>query len=253
MKSIRLKKTYGVLLTAILSVTVYSSKASALDPLDVPSDELAQESVYPVFDQPTSVKTRNIVTEGRFDFGAFWGIALTEPIYSVNKLGLNLNYHINEDHSLGLLFTKNSTGLSSYAKQLYDKYSLDFSRSPYPDWSLFIDWNPKFFYGKMSLTKQTVLNTTLYGSLAGGMVKYVHKSYPALAAGVGTRFYFTKNMSLKADLRLLAHNAPIPFLADRLKVVTPTNPTADPVPAYGDFNERLTYTTNLEIGLNWLF
>lgn len=219
------------------------------DAIEVPTDELAQESVYPIFDRPTSVKNRNVVTEGHFDLGIFWGIALTEPIYNVNKLGLNINYHVSENYSLGVLFTKNNTGLSTYADQLYDKYKLDFNRSPRPDMSLMLDWNIKFYYGKMSLTKQTVLNTTLYGSLAGGMIKYVHKSYPGVAAGLGTRFYFTNNFSLKADLRLYIHQAPIPFLAERLRVQNPV----DPVPEYSEFNERLTYTTNLDIGLNWLF
>ena len=31
------------------------------------------------------------------------------------------------------------------------------------------------------------------------------------------------------------------------------NPIIDPVPSYDSFSERLTYTTNLEIGLNYLF
>lgn len=236
------------LIPSLLSIA-FASPCLAEDPIEVPNDELAQESVYPVFDRPTSVKSRNVVTDGRLDFGVFWGIALTEPIYSVNKLGLNINYHMSENYSLGILFTKNNTGLSTYADQLYDKYKLDFKRSPYPEMSALLDWNIKFYYGKMSITKQTVLNTTLYGSLAGGMVKYVHKSYPAVAGGLGTRFYFTDSFSLKADLRLYIHQAPIPFLAERLRVQSPV----DPVPDYSEFNERITFTTNLDLGLNWLF
>lgn len=229
-----------------------SQVAKANESYEIPKDELAQESVYPVFDKPYSVKSRNVVTEKKIDLGVFYGMALTEPIHNVSKLGLNVNYHMSEDYSLGLLYAKNSTGFTSYAKNLEDTYDLDFKRSPYPTDTLMLDWNIKAYYGKMSLTKETVMNTTLYGSLAGGIVKYIHKSYPAIAAGLGTRFYFTNQFSLKADLRLYAHSAPIPFYGQKpgssksLKI-------ADQAPDYSDFRERLTYTTNLDIGLNWLF
>lgn len=236
-------------------LVLVSQWAIAADPIDVPVEELAQESVYPVFDKPTSVKSRNVVTEGKVDFGVFYGLALTEPIYSVNKFGLNINYHLSEDNSLGILYSKNSTGLSTYAKALEEQYSLDFTRAPYPTDTLMLDWNIKAFYGKMSFTKQGVINTTLYGSLASGMVKYIHKSYPAIAVGLGTRFYFTNSFSLKADLRLYAHQAPIPFMTD----TDPSSNTnaslkkGDRVPEYSAFDERITYTTNLDVGFNFLF
>lgn len=231
-------------------MVLLSAKVFA-DDVEVPLDELAQESVYPVFDNPVSLKNRNVQDSGTFDLGVFGGFALTEPIYSTSKVGIDFNYHLSETHSLGLLFAKNSNGLSRDAQGLKDDFGLDFTRAPAPEYSLMGDYNFKLFYGKLSITKQAVMNTSIYFSSALGMVKYVHKSYPALAVGIGERFYFNNHFSLKVDLRLYANQAPIPFKGNALK--DGTKGPADPVPAYTSFDERLTYTTNLEIGLNYLF
>ncbi len=238
-------------------VLLASILVEAAADVEVPVDELAQETVYPVFDNSVSLKNRNIKDSGTFDIGIFGGLALTEPISNTSKAGLVFNYHLNENHSLGLLFAKNSSGLSLDAQGLKKDFGLDFSRAPNMEYSLMADYNFKLYYGKLSLTKDGVMNTSLYLSAALGAVKYVHKTYPALAIGVGERFYFSKHLSLKVDLRFYAHQAPIPFKAGALRDGSkPTdNPggVADPVPSYSSFSERLTYTTNLEVGLNYLF
>lgn len=234
-----------------------SSLTFADESMNVPEDELTQETVYPVFDNPVSVKNRNIQDSGVMDIGVFGGLAITEPISNTSKFGVAVNYHFNEDHSFGILWAKNSTGLSQDAQGLKDDFGLDFTRAPYPEYSIMGDYNYKAFYGKLSVTKDGVVNTSIYGSLAGGMVKYIHKSYPAIAVGIGERFYFGSHWSLKVDLRLYAHQAPIPFISPGLKDGSKPNGNpgnaADPVPDYSSFSERLTYTTNLEIGLNYLF
>ena len=226
----------------------FISQGLAQSDIDVPIDELAQETVYPVFDHLASVKNRNVATEDRFDLGLFGGYALTEPIYSTAKFGVALNYHINELQSLGALFSQNTTGLSRDGDALKDlqPVGLEFDRAPKPKNTILLDYNYKPYYGKLSVTKHSVINTTIYGSAAAGLIVYEHKSYPAVALGLGERFYFTSALSLKIDLRLFIHQAPIPFKRDALKLT-------DPQPAPDSFDERISYTTNLEVGLNYLF
>lgn len=235
-----MKKFIG--LVAMMSVVAVCAHAQVIE---LPEEELAKESVLPVFDKPQSVRSRNIVTDGRFDGTLLYGLALTEPIHNVSRFGVSLYYHTSEDNAFGLLYAKNSGGLSMYANQLRDKYTLDFSRAPAPQQTILGDWNWKMYYGKMSITKQSVINFSLYSTLAGGLVQYQHKSYPALAPGLGQKFYFGKNFALRFDLRLYMHQAPIPFLAGRIKA-------SDPVPEFSEFQERLTYTTLLDVGLSWL-
>ena len=228
-------------------VILFSANLFAKDYIDLPEEELARESVTPVFDENPSVKNRNIVTSERLDLNAFYGWAMTEPINNVSKLGLTLYYNTSEENAFGFMFAKNFAGVSSYANQLKDQYQLDFSRAPYPDSTMMFDWNRKFFYGKMSITKRTVFNLSLYSSLMAGMIKYVHKSYPGIAFGIGQKFYFTKSWALRMDLRIFMNTAPIPFLGDnKLKL-------GSAVPSYSDFSERMTTTSVIDVGVNYLF
>ncbi len=220
--------------------------ASADEVVELPTEELARESVYPVFDKPISVKTRNIITEGKLEGRFFYGVAMSEPIFNVSRLALGGAYHFSENHSLGLIFAKNSSGLSTYSNQLDSKYNLDFSRAPYPEYSILADYNFNAYYGKLSVTKKGVYNTTTLLSTALGVIKYIHKTYPAAAIGVGEKVYFTKKFSIRLDLRLYINQAPIPFLANHMT-------RKDPKPNYNDFDERITYTNNLELGTDYIF
>lgn len=245
-----LKSLLSIALVMLIAVSAFAA-------VEVPQDELAQETVYPVFDNSVSLKNRNIKDMSTFDIGIFGGLALTEPISNTSKFGLAVNYHFNEIHSLGLLFAKNSSGLSADAQGLKNDFGLDFGRAPFPEYSFLADYNFKLYYGKLSLAKETVMNTSIYVSSSLGMIKYVHKSYPAIAIGVGERFYLSNHLSLKVDLRFFAHQAPIPFksrvLRDGSKPNDNPGNAPDPIPSYDSFSERLTYTTNLEVGLNYLF
>ncbi len=244
-----MKNGFKAVVILILALLLHKAAfAAESDIIELPPEELAQESVLPVFDKPVSVRNRNVATAGRLDIDFFYGYAMTEPIANVSKLGVGLYYNFNEDHALGLFFANNLSGLSDYAKQIENTSAtkLDFSRVPMPKNTIMLDYNLKAFYGKLSLTKNTVLNTVLYGSGSLGMVQYEHKSYPALALGLGQKFYFNKNWALRFDLRLYANQGPIPFLRNRLKV-------NDPVPSPDEFDERVMYTTNLDMGISYLF
>lgn len=229
-----------------LALTAVSSQGAEV--IELPEEELAKESVLPVFDNPPMVKSRNVVTEKRFELGGFYGTAMTEPIANLSKFGLVIYYHTSEDHAFGFLYSKNSTGLSDYARQLDTQFNLDFSRAPSPDQTMMLDYNLKMFYGKMSLSKETALNLSLFGTAAVGQVKYVHKSYTAFALGVGQRFYFNPRWAFRFDFRLYGHQAPIPFLAGNPGIRKGTQE-----PAHSRFEERMTYTNNMEFGVSYLF
>lgn len=230
-----------------------ATKAQASEVISLPEDELARESVLPVFSRPVSVRNRNIVTEGKFDLNFYYGLALSEPIYNVNRFGVGGYYHTSENNAFGVVYTKNSSGLSSYADQLgtIGNDPPDFSRAPSPQQTLMGDWNWKLFYGKMSLSKSTVFNTSLYTNLGVGMVQFSHKSFPVLAPGIGQKFYFTQDLAFRIDLRLFANTAPIPFFDSEGGSVGMGRSKTPPSP--DQFEERLTFTTVLDAGLTWLF
>lgn len=235
----------------IVGALLLHKAAFASEVVNLPPEELAQESVLPVFDRPVSVRNRAIVTAKKIEADVFYGYSMTEPIANVSKLGLAVYYNTSETSAWGLLLGKNFSGLSTYADQLKSQYNLDFSRAPFPELTAMLDYNLKAFYGKMSLSKSVVINTIMLGSASLGAVKYVHKTYPAVAVGLGQKFYMSKRWALRTDLRLYVHQAPIPFLKNGLK--NPPTGTADPVPDYSRFEERVTLSTNLDVGLSYLF
>lgn len=239
---------------SLIIILSFSIWAQAAEQVDVPVDELARESVVPIFDNTVSIKNRNVNMNQTFDIGIFGGLALTEPIANTTKFGFEINYHFDDYHSLGALLSINSNGLSKDAQGLKNDFGLDFNRAPKPQSTLLLDYNYSPFYGKLSVTKDGVMNTTIYGSLGAGVVKFEHKSYPTLAIGIGERFYFGKHFSLKMDFKLFAHQAPIPFQTGALRDGSSgANFQTDPVPSLDSFKERLTYTSNLQFGMNYLF
>ncbi len=235
----------------IVSALLLNRLAFAADVIELPPEELAQESVLPVFDKVVAVKNRSIVTDGKIDVDVFYGYAMTEPIANVSKVGFGLYYNFNEDHALGLLYANNMAGTSDYAKQIEKQFSLDFGRAPMPKNVVMADYNLKVFYGKLSLSKSLVFNTILYGSASGGVIQYDHKPYPAGAIGLGQKFFFTKHWAFRFDMRLYAHEGPIPFLGGS-KLRNPL-PGGTQKPTYDEFQDRLMFNTNLDVGLSYLF
>ncbi len=236
----------GVFALLSFALALEVQTANAAEVVELPPEELARESVTPIFDKNESVKNRVIVTEGSWDVGVFGGLAMTEPIFNVSKAGLQVYYHVSESHAFGLLLAKNSNGISSNGQLLQKDQTIDFSRAPQADLQAFLDYNLKMFYGKMSVTKWVNFNTILMTTASVGTIKYTHKMYPAFAVGLANKFYVTPAWAFRFDLRLIANNAPVPFVKQKMR-------ETDPVPEYSEFPERMHYSTNLEFGISYLF
>lgn len=231
----------------VLTVLLMGSGYVQAETIDFPEDELAQESVLPKFDRPDSVKKRNIVTEKRFELGGYYGWNILEPIRNQSKIGLNVGYHWSEESALVLNYAQWMTGLNTlYTDGLAETpNNLDFERSPKLKYSLFAHYEWSMFYGKMSFTKQGVTNLTTYPILGAGMTAYEHRNYYAVDAGIGQKFYFTKNFALRADLKLQYGEKPSPFLQGKMK----TNQTA---PNPSEFENKWDLGTILDIGVTFL-
>lgn len=63
------------------------------------------------------------------------------------------------------------------------------------------------FYGKVSLTKQGVVNLALYGNLGIGQYQIDGDSELAYSFGIGTKLYFNSRLSLRIDYRFFYYDA----------------------------------------------
>lgn len=236
-------------LIAIFFILLFNISAFAeTEVIEFPEEELATESVLPKFDRTVAVKNKFIEFSKRYELGGYFGLALNEPFFNTNKVGLSGTYHLSEDGGINVMYSHWLGGVSSYSKQLEDEFGLDFSRAPAPKGLLLASYELKAYYGKMSLSKKVTTHLSLYGLFGLGMAIFENKSYPALNLGLGQKFFFTKNLAARFDLRLVMHNAPVPTSAPDKGLRTNR-----PVPEKSEFDDSLTYNTNLDIGLIYLF
>lgn len=244
-----IKNVMKIAAIMLLALALHKT-AFAADEVSLPTDELAKESVLPVFDKTISVKNRRVVTQGKVEAVGYYSYSMTEAIMNVSRVGLSVYYNTSEENAFGLSFAKNFSGISNYSKQMANgvgqgNIKLDFTRAPQPEMSGMFDYNAKLFYGKMSLTKDFVLNTILFASAAAEMTKYVHKTYPGVALGIGQKFYFNERLALRFDMRFHANQSPNPVIKG-VKV-------GEAIPDHGDFPDHTSYSTTLEAGLSFLF
>ena len=191
-----------------------SAKAD-VEKIEFSDEELAQESVLPVFSKTSVVKNRLVKTDGRFAAALGLGLNLGEPLYDPLVFNLNLTYHLNEVSAVNVNLIMSQNGLSNMGTDLQEGRGLtgrnfDASRAPSPELFTFLNYQYTGYYGKVSITKQTVMNLMLYGLLGIGTVSFGDSQSVALNAGVGQKFYFTNNFALRFDLSLALYEGPDP-------------------------------------------
>jgi outer membrane beta-barrel protein len=228
-----------VLLCLGLLLSVFSAWAE--DPIEVPEEELARETTLPVFGKRRAVLNRSVITERRIEVGAGVGLEMNEPYYEDMMFGAQATYNFNETNALNLQGLFWMEGLSNYGEQLkaggrFQKFDAD--KAPHPAWALMANYQFIAYYGKISVTKRTVMNLNLFGLAGLGYLNMDTVNTVAFNVGVGQNFFFTKNFGVRADLRLMIFQGP-DATSQRL---TPADS-----PAASAFDDRIYYNTQLAL------
>lgn len=232
---------------------LWAGAAQAADLIRFPEEELAKETVLPKFDRPEVLLNRNVVTADKLEFALYYGMNFTEPIFNQAKFGGNVGYHWSEESALALNFASWMSGLNrQYTDSLSTTYGLDFGRAPRPEYSVWLNYELKAYYGKISFTKQSVVNTSLYPLAGVGFTKHPHKFYPGVNFGIGTKFYFNPSWALRADFKIQYQQAPSPFLEGRM-VSRVSSGSPDPVPQASEFIDKWGFGTVFDLGLSFMF
>lgn len=217
--------------------------------IEFPEEELATESVLPVFDKTVVVRNRAITTAGRLEFGAAVGLSLIEALYDNMLFGFNGAYHFDETRGMQFQLLMQSDGLSNNGQKLkdgvFDGVNFDASMAPSPEMYLLGNYQLTAYYGKISVTKSTSLNLSLFGLLGMGVVKFTDGvSEPALNAGFGQKFYINENLAIRFDLGLTMFQGPDP--TSRQNLTGGGQLTSD------DFDSTLYFRSFLTAGLVYL-
>ncbi len=191
--------------------------ASKRQVIEFPDEELASESVLPVFDHPEAVKNRLVPTAKRLELGIFGAYSMTEAFFNPLAYGTNITYHLGETSGINLMAQMYMSGISNYGKQLNPipgpngtpgTTNLNIQFAPAPKYLLLANYQHTAFYGKISLTKDYVMNLSLYGLLGAGAMGVGDTTAPVVSIGIGQKFYFGSSFAFRFDLRGIAYNGP---------------------------------------------
>ena len=205
-------------------------------------DDLSRESVIPVFNSKKVVRSRSIRLKNRLETTFAISRNLSEVFFEAIQYSGGIIYYINEEFGLSVSFFKNLSGLSPDAKAIFEESkNVDFNNAPEPlDTTLLnLQWN--LYYGKMSLSKSTVLNTHLYTLSGLSLHRIRGDSLLGIDLGIGQKFYFSKSISLRTDLSMIVFSGP-DILSNNLKEYREAS----------DFKKKLHFHFLLSLGLSFL-
>lgn len=203
-----MKNVFLILFLLLFSQTLFA------ETIQFTEEELPRESVVPIFDQPEAVKKRYVPFDGRFEAGGFIGALLNDPFYTSYPMGAELRYHFHDMHAFGIVGTYNlrqkSTYIDQIRRQVPSTSAVPFESSPTPDFTVWGEYEFTPYYGKISLTKQGIMNLSISAALGVGYISLksdnTTDSSVGYSLGLNQRLFFTRNFGIKMDLKALIYS-----------------------------------------------
>jgi outer membrane beta-barrel protein len=215
--------------------------------IEFPEEELARESVLPVFDRSEPVKNRIVMKTGSIEIVPSFGFTLNDPFYSGLSGGLVFGYHFTEEHSLNITGAYFSSGKSQYATALEEDDFQDFDGFPTLEYMVGLGYDYSPFYGKISLTKQMVFNVDTFFHAGIGTVSVGGENSVAGTFGLGQKYYFGKSWGIRVDLKGLMYNGP-----DYTSIDNGGGNTDVDDPTISDFDKEFTARFLILVGAEFL-
>lgn len=188
-----------------------------------PDEELAAETVLPVFSPVRMVLNRNINLKYRFEAGGGVIFDLTEPFRFPFYPSAFLSFHLSEIHGINLTgswlpphYSKagdklRSKGACNIRLKCQEVVLFDVHRVPYPYITGFLNYTYTPYYGKISLTKNLVMNMSLYGFIGPGLIVFDENTRTvAFNMGIGQKFYLFRHFALRTDIGFYGYYGPDP-------------------------------------------
>ena len=228
--------------------------------IEFPKEELARESVLPIFDNRMAVKSRLVPTKGRVELGLASGFALNEPFFKTLRYGGHLAYHITETHGFlleGQIYQKglnrngNALDGTEFVQDEKDKSKVEHLRikyAPQPESHFTANYQITAYYGKISVLKNMVMNLSLYGLGGVGMINIGGDSRPVFHLGLGQKFYFNRYWGIRADLGMMIYRGVNYFQGKGGKVSSPLLDAKKQLEV-DQFDSTMNYNTRFSLSL----
>jgi len=243
---VRIQLMYISILRNIFLMVLLTFSAGYAEEIKFSKDELARESVLPVFKNLKTVLNRNVTLSKRISVGGGAGFVLNEPFNSSLQYGGFVNYHFDEVKGIQARFYLWNQGDSSYTEQLDAGVgkTLGLKNRPRPEYLAIVNYQYSIFYGKVSMGKKIVTNMSLYGLAGLGTISIGGSMYPMGDLGLGMKFYFNRNIALRLDLVSMIYNGP--NVLSKPLTIAPNEPVES-------FETTVSLNNVLGVGLEFLF
>jgi len=250
-------KFLSFLVTSFLFIFSIGTTAFAEVKIQFPDEELATESVLPVFENQVAVRNRKVEHKGKFEINLMGGLVTSEPIYDPLNFGVSLSYHFDNTKGIHFMVTKFSDGLSASGESLRNgdviaddggsaNLSFDATKAPSKELLLAAHYQYTAYYGKISFARDSIMNLSLSGLLGGGVYMMDGLTAPTVNFGVSQRYYFNSSLALRFDILFSIFNGPDITSAGPLTRSSATQP--DP----GEFEKSMQFDSNIFLGLSLL-
>lgn len=248
----------------VIFILCLSWESAGAESLDVPVYELSDEAAIPDLDTSQVVLNRRIVHKKKFEFSIYSGVVLSEAIYLPYNFGLKLGYYFDNTHAIQFYGSYFMQGLGGTGEKLETGQitniggtgvqNIFVSRAPSKEYELGVNYQLTAYYGKLSISKNSVVNLSLFGLMGANAFMIGGEIAPGLNIGFGQSLYLTKKLSLRLDLIGQIYSGfDITSTADKpgragkdLSKVTNTKPVTS------DFDRSLLIDTNVHFSLSLL-
>ncbi len=234
----------------IIDTTVPESSAPAVSQdVQIDEKELPGESVVPKTDITNAVLNKKLSQRNRFMLDFSGGNILDEPLLNANYYLLRASYFASDEISYGVGMKNRFGGQTTYAQQLYEgQGKLDFSLVPEPTQSLFFSFGYHFYYGKISLSKNSTMTATTKLDTDVGMQQFGSSQKPFVQTAVTQSFFINTHLALG-----LSYGISIAQIYDPTSVNIRSTPSPPPRPAESAFSDKIKLNQYFSLNLSTLF
>jgi len=189
-----------------------------------------------------------IKTARRVEAGLMGGWTPTDPFFSPYSFGLTASYHINETHGINLQYQMRTGGTTEYSDQLNNVKNtqpLNLQNAPSTKSMTFLNYQLNFFYGKMSLSKNTVSHLSTFATAGPALVQIGDATQIGFGLGLGQKFYFSKYLGLRFDARVVGYQGP--------NILSTSLANLKGTPANSAFQQRMFFDSVLNVSFIFMF
>ena len=165
------------------------------------------------------VQNRTIQKKYRFELAPEFSGVFGGDTYSRTKsIGLNVNFHLNYNWSIGAKYNTSFNSLTPEGEALMDQAIADYNANPqdpsasYPEINYqksealaLVNWYP--IYGKFSMFDASVVHFDFYLLGGYGQMQLSKSSSPTYTAGTGLGFWVTNNFTTRMEMRYQNYNS----------------------------------------------